>query len=113
MQSAVEQCPTSLCYCSGVTAATTIGWAGGNTVTAVNLDLGAIILSAQARKLQPPDGGQAAIPSLQSDSASVAPFLAFAANARQCPLKVARQRRCKQAQSLQSTARASTAANIF
>ena len=98
MQSAVEQSPTALCYCSGVTAATTIGWAGGNTVTAVNLDLGAIILSAQARKLQPPDGGQAATPSLQSDSASVAPFLAFAANARQCPLKVTRQRRCRQAQ---------------
>ena len=57
--------------------------------------------AAQACKLQPPDGGQAAIPSPQLDSATVAPFLAFAANARQCPLNVTRQRRCKQAQSLQ------------
>jgi hypothetical protein len=96
-----------------LTAATTFGWAGGNTITAVTLDHGAIILSALACKLQPPDGGQAAIPSLQSYSASVAPFLAFAANARHCPLKVARQRRCKQAQSLQGTAQVSAAANIF
>ena len=54
--------------------------------------------AAQACKLQPPDGGQAAIPSLQSGGACMAPFLAFAANARQCPLKVTRQRRCRQAQ---------------
>ena len=60
-----------------------------------------INVSAQVCKLQPPDGGQVAIPSLQLDSANVAPFLAFAANAWQCPLKVTRQRRCRQAQSLQ------------
>ena len=60
-----------------------------------------INVSAQVCMLQPPDGGQAAIPSLQLDSAIMAPFLAFAANARQYPLKVTRQRRCRQAQSLQ------------
>ena len=57
--------------------------------------------TALACVLQPLEGGQAAIPSPQLDSATVALFLAFAANARQCPLKVTCQRRCKQAQSLQ------------
>ena len=60
-----------------------------------------VIATARICKLQPPEGGQAAIPSPQLDSATVAPFLSFAANARQCPLKVTRQRRCRQAQSLQ------------
>ena len=60
--------------------------------------------AALACVLQPPEGGQAAMPSTQLDLTvllHVALFLTFAANARQCPLKVTRQRRCKQAQSLQ------------
>ena len=72
--------------------------------------------TALACVLQPLEGGQAAIPSMQpcfscsgiraappdggtdGNTVSAAPFLAFAANARQCPLKVTRQRRCRQAQ---------------
>jgi hypothetical protein len=61
------------------------------------LTMGAVIYAARARMLQPPDGGQAVILSLQPDSATVPPFLAVAANARLCPLNVARQKQCKQA----------------
>ena len=60
-----------------------------------------IIAAAQACMLQPPRGGQAAMPSLQPDSVTVTPFLLCAANAWPRPLNGTCLRRCRHLQSRQ------------
>ena len=49
-------------------------------------------LNCSGIRAAPPDGDA------DGNTVNAALFLAFAANARQCPLKVTRQRRCRQAQ---------------
>ena len=72
-----------------------------------------VIATARACMLQPPLGGQAAIPSLQPDhSVTVALLLLCTANARLHPLIGTCQRRCKHSQTAVLTIRWSSSSKI-